>query len=116
MLERITLGVVTPAVGSLSVRKMMRGILPILRPLPGSWLLWFSTEAAASRAALMLVPNWRADCETMVSSNFYPHCRHTWHLTNFPGSVISLYLCSYCFYCLSFLTPHPYTSSLISDN
>lgn len=54
----------------------MRGILPTLWPLPGSWFLWFSTEVAASRAALMSVPNWRADCETTFSSNFYPHWTH----------------------------------------
>lgn len=34
MLERITLEVVTPAVGFPSVRKMMRGILPHTGPPP----------------------------------------------------------------------------------
>lgn len=105
-----------PAVGSPSVRKIMRGILPTLEPLSGSWLLWFSTEAAASRAALMLVPNWRVECETIFSSYFYPHCRHTGHPTNLPGSVLFPYLCLDCFCSLSFPSPPPPQGSLRSDS
>ena len=115
MLERITLEVVTPAVGSHLLGRWWEGSSPTMGLLPSSWLLCFSTEAAASRAMLMSVSNWRADCETTFSSNFYPHSRHTEHLVNLPGSVTSPYLCSDCFRCLSFPIPHSHTNSLRSD-